>query len=119
MPIEVLIRRFLTWGAALIVVAGLGLVALLFNFHQQADFMSSSVAASLASFVRSAFVVGVVLTVAPLISPFLITSPRTQLPIASEEGDRANLRLARRLGELSESSNECLVCNEDGAVQEA
>jgi hypothetical protein len=102
-PIEALIRRFLMWGSFLLVLAGLGLAALLTNFNLQTEFLSNSIAASLSSFVLSAFVVGIVLTVAPLIAPFLIKSPRSQLPMANEEGDKANLRLARRIGEKSAS----------------
>jgi hypothetical protein len=117
-PIEALIRRFLMCGAFLLIVAGLGLAALLINFHHQTDFLSNSIAASLSSFVRSAFVVGIVLTVAPLISPFLITSPRSQLPMANEEGDKANLRLARRIGEKSTSADICMVC-QSSAMREA
>jgi Glycosyl transferase family 2 len=119
MPVEVLIRRFLMWGASLIFIAALGLVALLINFHQPTGFISSSVAASLSSFVRSAFVVGIVLTVAPLLSPFLMTAPRTALPIADEEGEKATLRLARRLGEKVDSGDACLVCQRQGALREA
>ena len=117
MPIEALVRRFLMCGAFLLIVAGLGLAAILINFHHQTDFLSNSIAASLSSFVRSAFVVGIVLTVAPLISPFLMTSPRSQLPMANEEGDKANLRLARRIGEKSTSADICMVCQ--SAMREA
>jgi hypothetical protein len=109
-PIEALIRRFLLWGVSLLVLASLGLAALLINFHLQTEFLSGSIATSLSSFVRSAFVIGIVLTMAPLISPFLITSPRSQLPMANEEGDKANLRLARRTGEKSASVDICMVC---------
>jgi hypothetical protein len=117
-PIEALIRRFLMWGAFLLVLASLGLAALLTNFHLQTEFLSKPIAASLSSFVRSAFVVGIVLAMAPLISPFLITSPRSQLPMANEEGDKANLRLARRIGEKSASVDICTVC-ESSAMREA
>jgi hypothetical protein len=116
-PIEALIRRFLMSGTLLLIVAGLGLAALLVNFHQT-DFLSNSIAASLSSFVRSAFVVGIVLTVAPLISPFLMTSPRSQLPMANAEGEKANLRLARRIGEKSTSADICMVC-QSSAMREA
>jgi hypothetical protein len=119
MPVEVLIRRFLMWGASLIFVAILGLVALLINFHQPTGFISNSVAASLSSFVRSAFIVGIVLTVAPLISPFLMTAPRSRLPIADEEGDKATLRLARRPGEKVDSEDACLVWQRRDALKEA
>jgi hypothetical protein len=117
-PIEALIRRFLKWGAFLLVLASLGLAALLTNFHLQTEFLSNSIAASLASFVRSAFVIGIVLTMAPLISPFLITAPRSQLPMANEEGDKANLRLARRTGEKSASVDICMIC-QSSAMREA
>jgi hypothetical protein len=117
-PIEALIRRFLMCGAFLLIVAGLGLATLLINFHHQTDFLSNSIAASLSSFVLSAFVVGTVLTVAPLISPFLMTSPQSQLPMAQEEGDKANLRLARRIGEKSTSADICTVC-QSSAMKEA
>jgi hypothetical protein len=119
LPVEALIRRFLAWGAALTFVSILGVVALLINFHQSTEFISGSVAASLTSFVRSAFVVGIVLTVAPLLSPFLMAAPRTSLPIASEEGEKATLRFARRLGEKADSANTCLVCQGQGALREA
>jgi hypothetical protein len=63
--------------------------------------------------------VGIVLTVAPLLSPFLMTAPRTALPIADEEGEKATLRLARRLGEKVDSGDACLVCQRQGALREA
>jgi hypothetical protein len=115
-PLEVLIRRFLTCGILLILVASACLAALMINFHHGTG-LSDSVAASISSFVRSAFIVGIVLTVAPLISPFLMTSPRSQLPMANEEGDTAHLRLAREL--KGESVGICLVCQQQTAVREA
>jgi len=79
-PLNVLIRRFLVGGALLVFVSAVGLVVLMINFHQDPHMMSNAVAASLSSFVRSAFVVGLVLIAAPLIAPFLMTSPRLRLP---------------------------------------
>jgi hypothetical protein len=90
-PLAALIRRFLICGATLIFVSLVGIVALLISFRHHPEFISSSVASSISSFIRSAFVVGIVLTVAPLIAPFLITSPRAQLPFPGEDPDTSPL----------------------------
>jgi glycosyltransferase involved in cell wall biosynthesis len=91
LPLDALIRRFMVWGGVLLTLSIVSLVVLLFNFHNHPPFISASVAASFSSFVRSAFVVGVVLLVAPLIAPFLTSSPRSQLPVAEAERDHSVL----------------------------
>jgi hypothetical protein len=106
-PIANLIRRFSICGGILIFVAVVGLVLLLMSFHHQPEFISNSVAASLSSVVRSAFIVGIVLAVAPLIAPFLISSPRAQLPDAEKKPHRSATLLEEGSGC---SSDDCLVC---------
>ncbi len=117
LPLEALIRRFLIWGGALIFVSIVGLVALLFNFHHHPEFISNALAASLSSFVRSVFVVGIVLTVAPLIAPFLITSPRSKLPSTEDEHEHATLIFGGRYEK--ESADLCPLCIQNGALREA
>jgi len=90
-PIGTLIRRFFCYGATLVLVALAGVAILIVNSHHHPLAISDPAATSLASFVRSAFVVGIMLMSAPLISPFLIGSPRPQLPIAEEESSRINV----------------------------
>jgi len=91
LPIEALIRRFLVCGAILVFISIVGITVLLISFHHHPVIISSSVTSSLSSFVRSAFVVGIVLMVAPLIAPFLITSPRPQLPFPEEDPETSPL----------------------------
>jgi glycosyltransferase involved in cell wall biosynthesis len=117
-PIGVLIRRFFVGGAVLVFISIVGLVALFISFRHP-DVISESVAASLASFVRSAFVVGIVLAAAPLIAPFLITSPHLQLPIAKEKSQKSTLIVAGDLKEKNDSADLCLVCLRLGALREA
>lgn len=117
LPVEALVRRFLVWGGLLLLVSIVGLVSLLVNFHHHPEFISSAVASSLSSFVRSIFVVGIVLTVAPLIAPFLMTSPRQQLPTGKTEHEHATLIFGGRYEK--ESSELCPVCIQNGAVREA
>jgi len=90
-PIGNLIRRFFVSGALLVLVSLIGVVALIVNVHHHPLVISVAVAASLASFIRSAFVVGITLMSAPLISPFLINSPRPQLPVAEKESSSSNI----------------------------
>ncbi len=84
-PLGTLIRRFFIFGAALIALATVLTVVLIVNFHHHPIVISEAAASSIASFVRSAYIVGVMLVAAPLISPFLLHSPRPQLPVAEEE----------------------------------
>lgn len=109
-PLDALIRRFTIVGAVLVFLAVLGVIALFINFHQHPELLSRSLAASLSSVVRSSFIVGIVLTVSPLIAPFLITSPRLQLP-GSEQAENLTARvLGGRLDERDDPSDLCLEC---------
>jgi hypothetical protein len=119
LPLEALIRRFLAWGGLLLFVSIVGVVLLLVNFHHQPEFISSSVAASLSSFVRSAFVVGIVLMVAPLIAPFLLSSPRSQLPVAEEEHDHSALIFGGSHERHETSAELCRVCLRHNALRKA
>lgn len=85
MPLGTQIRRFFSVGLALVLVALVAFVGLLIVMHTQARALSQADTVSITSFLRSACIVGVMLMAAPLISPFLITSPRPRLPIAEEE----------------------------------
>ncbi len=118
-PIANLIRRFSVYGIILVLVSLAGLTVLLVSFYSHPEFISKSVAASMASFVRSAFVVGLVLTAAPLIAPFLIASPRIKLPTAEEE----YLVPARLLAVDMESEEDpvdlCVVCLRHSSLRQA
>jgi hypothetical protein len=118
-PLGKLIRRFCGVGIVLVLLSLIGVVALFISFHHHPEVISPSVAASLSSFVRSAFVVGIVLAAAPLISPFLISSPHALLPVVKEEIQTP----AHVLGEYRESIIEpaeiCLVCLRQRALREA
>jgi hypothetical protein len=98
-----LVRRFSLYGVLLVFISLAGLAVLLLSFYHHPEFISKSVAASLASFVRSAFVVGIVLSAAPVIAPFLITSPRSLLPTA-EVGNKKK-RLLRVRGVENEDAS--------------
>ncbi len=109
-PLDALIRRFTIAGVILVGTSVLGVIALFINFHQHPEFISSSVSASLSSLTRSSFIVGIVLSVSPLIAPFLITSPRPQLP-GSELADNTSPRvLGGSLDERDDPSEICLDC---------
>jgi glycosyltransferase involved in cell wall biosynthesis len=103
LPIANLVRRFSLYGVLLVFISLAGLAVLLLSFYHHPEFISKSVAASLASFVRSAFVVGIVLSAAPVIAPFLITSPRSLLPTA-EVGNKKK-RLLRVRGVENEDAS--------------
>jgi hypothetical protein len=89
--IGTLIHRFFGYGATLVLVSIVGIAVLIVNFHHHPMALSDAVAASLASFVRSAIVVGIILMSAPLISPFLIRAPQPLLPVAEEESLSSNI----------------------------
>ncbi len=84
-PLKSRIRRFFSVGLMLVLVALVAFVGLLITMHIQPGVLSQADAASIASFLRSACIVGVMLMAAPLISPYLIASPRSRLPIAEME----------------------------------
>jgi len=117
-PIGTLIRRFFLVGALLTFISILGLVALFIGFHHP-DVISKSVAASMSSFVRSAFVVGIVLSAAPLIAPFLITPQRSQMDVIEKEPQKL-MRIFRGDRENDDdSTGPCLVCLHQSALGEA
>ena len=84
-PLGTLIRRFFSFGVALVSISLAGLVTLIVGLHYHPGSLSQADTASITSFLISATIVGIMLTAAPLISPFLTTSPRPQLPTAEEE----------------------------------
>ncbi len=117
-PLDGLIRRFLIWGLIFIGASVLGLASLLISFHVP-GFLSSSVAASLSSFVISSFVVGIMLTSAPILAPFLITPQRSRQPVAEVGAQTQPLmfrgdQVARVLSE-----DYCLHCVGETALREA
>ncbi len=118
-PLATLIRRFFACGAALIVLSLAGVVVLFLSFHDQPEFVSTAVAASLSSFIRSAFVVGIVLAAAPLIAPFLITSPHVELPSVSEEIPASTRAISDYREKSLTPADICLVCLRQSALREA
>lgn len=117
-PLESLIRRFFAWGAALLALSVAGVVALVVEFYGS-NFISQSAAASLSSFVVSAFVVGIILSAAPLLAPFLITSQRSRPSLLSRPvEDIPNfLRSTRAVAPATESL--CSFCLDEGMLNEA
>ena len=118
-PLATLIRRFFACGAALIVLSLAGVVVLFLSFHDQPEFVSTAVAASLSSFIRSAFVVGIVLAAAPLIATFLITSPHVELPSVSEEIPASTRAISDYREKSLTPADICLVCLRQSALREA
>lgn len=117
-PIESLIRKFFVWGVALVVASILGLVALLISFHHP-DLMSKPLSTSLSSFVISSFVVGIMLSVAPLIAPFLITSQRIRLPIGEDVIEKTPLFFRSERDSNFDAQEECNICLNQSALREA
>lgn len=116
-PLEILIRRFFVGGFILAITSLLGFAALLIGFHHPA-FLSRSVADSLSSFVTSAFVVGSVLTAAPIIAPFLITSQRSELGV--EEEVQAPSRISTGdFAAASATPGQCVFCLTQNNLREA
>lgn len=118
-PIASLIRRFCLIGAVLVLVSLAALVVLLLNFYHHPEFISKSIAASLASFVRSSFIVGIMLSAAPVIAPFLITSPRPQLPVVQQERSEAPQLREGDPESIEASSHSCLECQRQAALKDA
>jgi hypothetical protein len=117
-PLESLIRKFFIWGVALVVASMLGLASLLISFHHP-DLLSKPLSASLSSFVISSFVVGIILSAAPLIAPFLITSQRTGFPISDELIEKAPLFFRTERDADEDADDQCRFCLEQGALREA
>jgi hypothetical protein len=109
-PLEALIRRFTIIGVILVCISVVGVIALFFNFHQHPELISGSVASPLSSFVRSSFIVGIVLSVSPLIAPFLLASPRPQLPNPEQSDNTSSRVLGGELDERDDPSDLCLDC---------
>ncbi|MGC2169612.1 MAG: glycosyltransferase family 2 protein [Acidimicrobiales bacterium] len=113
-PLAILIRRFFVVGLLLVFASLLGVAALLIAFHNPGS-ISTAIASSLSSFVVSAVVVGVVLTAAPVITPFLLTSQRAQLSGVVEAPSVAplNVRDTEMEGET------CRYCLGQATLREA
>ena len=109
-PLPALIHRFTMIGVILVCISVVGVIFLLINFHQHPELVSRSVASSLASFIRSSFIVGIVLAVSPLIAPFLLSAPRQQLPIPLESDNTPSRVLGGTLDEHDDPSDLCLDC---------
>jgi hypothetical protein len=117
-PLESLIRKFFIWGVSLVVASMLGLVALLISFHHPA-FMAKSLSASLSSFVISSFVVGIILSAAPLIAPFLISSQRSRTPLGEELAEKTPLFFRGERDSNDDVDDQCVYCLNQSALREA
>ena len=80
-PLEMLIRRFFVVGSSLVTIAAFGFATMIANSHYNPGSISRAGMMSVSSFLSSVLVVGLILAAAPLISPFLTTSPRMRLPM--------------------------------------
>jgi hypothetical protein len=78
-PIEALIRRFFFVGVALVALSISLVVLVVVNFHQ-GQFISYPVERVLVSVAGSAAIVGIVLAITPVLSPFLRQGPAYDLP---------------------------------------
>jgi glycosyltransferase involved in cell wall biosynthesis len=76
-PLLTLIWRFFFVGISLIVLSIVLIVTLVINFHHAITDPFASVLSSVAT---SALIVGIVLSCAPILTPFLVHSPRFTLP---------------------------------------
>ena len=80
-----LIWRYFYVGVFLLVLSALLIILLVVNFHHHPALISVSISATLASITRSAAIVGIMLTCAPVLLPFLIQGPVGHLPEVDEE----------------------------------
>ena len=80
-----LIWRFFFVGVSLIFLAVLLTVTLVANFHTHPNPLSYSLTRVIGEVAISAFVVGIVLSCAPLLVPFLTQVPRKVLPVSELE----------------------------------
>jgi hypothetical protein len=83
-PLRVLIRRFFTVGFTLVSLAIVGVCAMLIYSRYYPNGLTKAATISITSLFKSSLIVGIVLSAAPLISPFLTTAPRVQLPTVEE-----------------------------------
>jgi glycosyltransferase involved in cell wall biosynthesis len=80
-----LIWRFFFVGLTLLLMAVLLSVLLVLNFHDHPNPLSYSLTRVLSEVSISAYIVGIVLTCAPLLLPFLTQVPRKVLPVSEIE----------------------------------
>jgi hypothetical protein len=113
-PLAILIRRFFVSGLVLVFASLLGVTAMLIAFHSPGS-LSSAIASSVSSFVVSAFVVGVVLAAAPVITPFLLTSQRAQLSGGVEPAIAASTNVV----DIELNATKCAFCLGQTALREA
>lgn len=79
-PLLTLIWRFFFVGVSLIALSIVLLVTLIVNFHHGQHTITDPFASVLSSVATSALIVGIVLSCAPILTPFLVQSPRFTLP---------------------------------------
>jgi glycosyltransferase involved in cell wall biosynthesis len=79
-PLLTLIWRFFFVGVGLVVLSVILIVALVINFHHHRPWITDPFAAVLSSVSISAFIVGIVLACAPILTPFFQQAPRFTLP---------------------------------------
>jgi glycosyltransferase involved in cell wall biosynthesis len=84
-PLTTLIWRFFFTGIGLVVGSVLLAVFLVVDYHQHRTTNSDAVVVVLGSVTTSAAIVGIVLTCAPILSPFLTQAPRTTLPLPDDD----------------------------------
>jgi hypothetical protein len=117
-PLATLVRRFFVSGIALIIFASFGVVSLLVTFHHTGE-ISPSLGVALASLIRSAYVVGIVLAAAPLITPFLVSSPKFPLPMAEEDFPVPAMVIRGEIQTNYDVEEACLMCSKQGALRQA
>jgi glycosyltransferase involved in cell wall biosynthesis len=79
-PLLTLIWRFFFVGLSLIALAIVLIVTLAINYHRHHHFLTDPFASVLSSVSISAFIVGIVLSCAPILTPFFQHAPRFTLP---------------------------------------
>ena len=79
-PLLALIWRFFFVGVGLVVLSIVLIVSLAVNFHHHPHWITDPFAAVLSSVSISAFIVGIVLACAPILTPFFQQAPRFTLP---------------------------------------
>jgi len=79
-PLLTLIWRFFFVGIGLVVVSIILIVTLVINFHNHHHLITNPYASVLGSVSTSAFIVGIVLSCAPIMTPFFQQTPRYTLP---------------------------------------
>ncbi len=117
-PLESLIHKFFIWGVALMLASVTGLVTLVVSFHLH-DLVSRPFSASLSSFVISSFVVGVILSAAPLIAPFLISSQRARVAISEDVIEKTPLFFRGERESTGAAEDQCIFCLNQSALREA